>query len=268
MIEEILRQLIGRLSHYLQGFLHPRLCRTSCINGRKIQQSPILSTFRTKTSIHFLQQRTAPSQTSEPVQKLLAFEDRVVVSRTAKETNWAVIFVIRCGAWSLSFIGELVGWFMNTSPHFFTVPKNCSNFWEQMDSKFSSHPYIFWNYFNWESTILKPYPDAERARICFLGLLSLQWLKTRAEGFHHDLYPTQKNICVIKYNPLKKTCLSYAVANIFFGAANASGNRVIPLALSQFGVDKTCTSFRFCRMGGKDVLQICSQHSTGYTPEH
>ena len=34
-MEEILHQLIGSLSHYLQGFLHPRWCRISSMNSRK-----------------------------------------------------------------------------------------------------------------------------------------------------------------------------------------------------------------------------------------
>ena len=33
LMAEILHQLIGRLSHYLQGFIHPRWCRISSING-------------------------------------------------------------------------------------------------------------------------------------------------------------------------------------------------------------------------------------------
>ena len=33
LMEEILHQLIGRLSHYLQGFIHPRWCRISSINS-------------------------------------------------------------------------------------------------------------------------------------------------------------------------------------------------------------------------------------------
>ena len=31
LMEEILQQLIGSLSHYLQGFIHPRWCRISSI---------------------------------------------------------------------------------------------------------------------------------------------------------------------------------------------------------------------------------------------
>ena len=34
-MEEILHQLIGNLSHYLQGFIHPRWCRISSINSIK-----------------------------------------------------------------------------------------------------------------------------------------------------------------------------------------------------------------------------------------
>ncbi len=33
LMEEILDQLIGSLSHYKQGFIHPRWCRISSINS-------------------------------------------------------------------------------------------------------------------------------------------------------------------------------------------------------------------------------------------
>ena len=33
LMEEILHQIIGNLSHYLQGFIHPRWCRISSINS-------------------------------------------------------------------------------------------------------------------------------------------------------------------------------------------------------------------------------------------
>ena len=33
LLAEILHQLIGSLSHYLQGFIHPRWCRISSINS-------------------------------------------------------------------------------------------------------------------------------------------------------------------------------------------------------------------------------------------
>ena len=36
LMEEILHQLIGSLSHYLQGFMHPRWCRISSINSMKL----------------------------------------------------------------------------------------------------------------------------------------------------------------------------------------------------------------------------------------
>ena len=36
-MEEILHQLIGRLSHCLQGFIHPRWCRISSINSMSIK---------------------------------------------------------------------------------------------------------------------------------------------------------------------------------------------------------------------------------------
>ena len=32
-MEEILHQLIGSLSHYLQGFIHPRWCKISAISS-------------------------------------------------------------------------------------------------------------------------------------------------------------------------------------------------------------------------------------------
>ena len=34
LMAEILHQLIGSFSHYLQGFIHPRWCRISAINSR------------------------------------------------------------------------------------------------------------------------------------------------------------------------------------------------------------------------------------------
>ena len=36
LMVEILHQLIGSLSHYLHGFIHPRWCRISSINSRSI----------------------------------------------------------------------------------------------------------------------------------------------------------------------------------------------------------------------------------------
>ena len=39
LMAEILHQLIGRLSHYLQGFIHHRWCRISSINSSKQQPS-------------------------------------------------------------------------------------------------------------------------------------------------------------------------------------------------------------------------------------
>ena len=33
LMEEILHKLIGSLSHYLQGFIHPRWCRISSTNS-------------------------------------------------------------------------------------------------------------------------------------------------------------------------------------------------------------------------------------------
>jgi len=37
LMAEILHQLIGRVSHYLQGFLNPRWCRISSINSIAIK---------------------------------------------------------------------------------------------------------------------------------------------------------------------------------------------------------------------------------------
>ena len=37
LMAEILHQLIGSLSHYLQGFIHPRWCRISSINSRTLR---------------------------------------------------------------------------------------------------------------------------------------------------------------------------------------------------------------------------------------
>ena len=34
LMAEILHQMIGSLSHYLQGFIHPRWCRISAINSK------------------------------------------------------------------------------------------------------------------------------------------------------------------------------------------------------------------------------------------
>ena len=33
LMEEILHQVVDSLSHYLQGFIHPKLCRSSSINS-------------------------------------------------------------------------------------------------------------------------------------------------------------------------------------------------------------------------------------------
>ena len=35
LMAEILHQMIGSLSHYLQGFIHPRWCRISAINSSR-----------------------------------------------------------------------------------------------------------------------------------------------------------------------------------------------------------------------------------------
>ncbi len=39
LMAEILHQLIGSLSHYLQGFIHPRWCRISAINSRTLSNT-------------------------------------------------------------------------------------------------------------------------------------------------------------------------------------------------------------------------------------
>ena len=41
LMEETLHQLIGRLSHCLQGFMHPRWCRISSINSTSVRQQKI-----------------------------------------------------------------------------------------------------------------------------------------------------------------------------------------------------------------------------------
>ena len=42
LMAEILHQLIGSLSHYLQGFIHPRWCRISAINSRTLKLHEIV----------------------------------------------------------------------------------------------------------------------------------------------------------------------------------------------------------------------------------
>ncbi len=39
LMAEILHQLIGSLSHYLWGFIHPRWCKISVINSRSCSKS-------------------------------------------------------------------------------------------------------------------------------------------------------------------------------------------------------------------------------------
>ena len=46
LMAEILHQLIGSLSHYLQGFIHPRWCRILAINSI-IQKLIVCSSFKT-----------------------------------------------------------------------------------------------------------------------------------------------------------------------------------------------------------------------------
>ena len=70
LMAEILHQLIGSLSHYLQGFKHPRWCRISSINrmfvslfffsislGFEVVFSPGLSAFTGGSLLIFVQQR-------------------------------------------------------------------------------------------------------------------------------------------------------------------------------------------------------------------
>ena len=45
LMEEILHQLIGSLSHYFQGFIHPRWCRISSINSRNKKKWSFLIEF-------------------------------------------------------------------------------------------------------------------------------------------------------------------------------------------------------------------------------
>ena len=42
LMDEILHQLIGSLSHYLQGFIHTRRCRISSINSRFLKMLHLL----------------------------------------------------------------------------------------------------------------------------------------------------------------------------------------------------------------------------------
>ena len=41
LMEEILHQLIGSISHYLQGFIHPRWCKISAINNSRLRKRSI-----------------------------------------------------------------------------------------------------------------------------------------------------------------------------------------------------------------------------------
>ena len=45
LMAEILHQLIGSLSHYLQGFIHPRWCRISAINSISLTTNNLMSTW-------------------------------------------------------------------------------------------------------------------------------------------------------------------------------------------------------------------------------
>ena len=52
LMEEILHQLIGSLSHYLQGFIHPRWCRISSIKfHQKHKQTTTISKTKTETTL-------------------------------------------------------------------------------------------------------------------------------------------------------------------------------------------------------------------------
>ena len=53
-MEDILHQLIGSLSHYLQGFIHPRWCRISSINSTWILREFTLSEKLGKAPIYWL----------------------------------------------------------------------------------------------------------------------------------------------------------------------------------------------------------------------
>ena len=61
LMAEILHQLIGSLSHYLQGFVHPRWCRISAINSSLTSLSFFLCTvtfFGTRLKIDTLRGRS------------------------------------------------------------------------------------------------------------------------------------------------------------------------------------------------------------------
>jgi len=49
-MEEILHQLIGNVSHYLPGFIHPRWCRISSINSTTHPKLEVSGTFYTSIS--------------------------------------------------------------------------------------------------------------------------------------------------------------------------------------------------------------------------
>ena len=54
LMAEILHQLIGSLSHYLQGFIHPRWCKISAINSINSSQSQHFLNFQRLPPVDFL----------------------------------------------------------------------------------------------------------------------------------------------------------------------------------------------------------------------
>ena len=54
LMEEILHQLIGSLSHYLEGFIHPRWCKISSINSIPSQGTFESMIFRTSLSVGYV----------------------------------------------------------------------------------------------------------------------------------------------------------------------------------------------------------------------
>ena len=53
LMEEILHELICSLSHYLQGFIHPRWCRISAINSRGMCGYHVIFVARTSVLCEF-----------------------------------------------------------------------------------------------------------------------------------------------------------------------------------------------------------------------
>ncbi len=102
LMAEILHQLIGSLSHYLQGFIHPRWCRISAINSRsKDKRKPFCSC----QDFGFLQCFQFPTQSGNVLIKPSALSrsfSHVCVMWSRKPTHpWSP--VASRNSWKLSF---------------------------------------------------------------------------------------------------------------------------------------------------------------------